>query len=79
MMADNFPKLGKRDPHQDALTYDVLTIGQAETIKISKRKTRNPHKTMSRFLSNTVKQWHVIFKALITLKENNYQQSFSWQ
>ena len=79
MMADNFPKLGKRDPHQDALTYDVLTIGQAETIKISKRKTRNPHKTMSRFLSKTVKQWHDIFKALITLKENNYQQSFSWQ
>ena len=93
MMADNFPKLGKRDPHQDALTYDVLTIGQAETMKISKRKTRdphktmsrflrktrNPHKTMSRFLSKTVKQWHDIFKALITLKENNYQQSFSWQ
>ena len=40
MMADNFPKLGKRNPHQDALTYDVLTIGQGETIKICKRKTR---------------------------------------
>lgn len=40
MLADNFPKLGKRDPHQDALTYNVLIIGQAETIKISKRKTR---------------------------------------
>ena len=39
MMADNFPELGKRDPHQDALTYDVLTIGRGETIKISKRKT----------------------------------------
>lgn len=40
MMADNFPKLGKRDPHQDALTFDVLIISQGENIKISKRKTR---------------------------------------
>lgn len=76
MMADNFPKLGKRCPHQDALTYDVLIIGKAETIKISKKKKRESHKTMSRFLSKTVRQWHDIFKAL---KESNCQKSFSWQ
>ena len=46
MMAGNFPKLGKRDPHQDALTYDVLTIGQRETIKISKRKNRSIEETL---------------------------------
>ena len=46
MMADNFPKLGKRGPHQDALTYDVLIIGKAETIKISKKKKRESHKTI---------------------------------
>ena len=40
MMADSFPKLGKRNPHQDALTFDVLIIRQEETIKISKRKTK---------------------------------------